>query len=387
MSRKSYFTSEHVSPGHPDKTLDAMAEAIVDSYLDQDPKSRIAVDGLFKGTKVMLAGEITSHANVDKAKLVKETFREIGFRPEVYTELNFQNLEVIEMFSEQSPDIAQGVNQTQLGAGDIGIMFGGAVKEAPDLTCHSHYLARKISYHVYKDEAVKLHSRPDQKTQVTIRYEDGRPVGIATVVCCVSHHEDYDQVEFKGAIAQVVDAIVAEYAAQFGLALDEYNLIINPTGAFVQCSAVADSGEVGRKIVCDQYGGYYPVGGGNLNGKCPSKVDRSAVYAARHAAKQLVEEGYATNVQIQLSYAIGMPQPISVDVECFGTNTKSMEEIDARLSKIDFSVAGIIERFQLTSKDRQFRYKDLGMYGHIGERFDQSYVLPWEVVSEGTKVD
>ncbi len=198
-------------------------------------------------------------------------------------------------------------------------------------------------------------------------------------MCCVSHHPDYEPEEFKKAIAEVVDTIVAEYGAENNLSVDDYKLLINPTGAFVQCSAIADSGEVGRKIVCDQYGGYYPVGGGNLNGKCPSKVDRSAVYAARHAAKLLVEEGYATNVQIQRAYAIGMPQPSSVDGECLGTNIKPLEEIDARRAEIDFSVASIIDRFGLVSKDRDFLYKDLGMYGHIGERFDQNYILPWEL--------
>lgn len=379
MNKISYFTSEHVSPGHPDKVCDAIAEAIVDFHLNNSTvKPRVAVDGLVKNNKIWLAGEITSTAECDYNAIVKEVLTEIGYTPEKSPEFNYDNFILHCEFTKQSPDIAQGVdNAESTGAGDIGIMFGGAVNEAPDFTCWSHYLARLLSFEIYKYNFPW--AKPDQKTQVTIKYVDGVPVAISDIIVCISHEESKPLEEIRTDIENFVSHTLTKYKVFKKLNIQEYRLYVNPTGKFVQMGPIADSGEVGRKIVCDQYGGYFPVGGGNLNGKDATKVDRSAVYMARYVAKKVVANKLADLCQIEVSYGIGMIDPISIDVECFGTNKVSMEEIYEFVDRFSFRPKDIIAQFKLDLAEdlRLFKYRNLGKFGHIGQRFDKTN-LPWE---------
>lgn len=366
--------------------MDAIAESVVDFVLDNNTegKARIAVDGIVKNNLVILAGEITASEYPDFAHIASETIKEIGYTEEKSPTFNNANVITNDIFTRQSAHIAQGVDHDNKleSAGDIGIMFGGAVKEAPDYTGWAHFLARLLSYEIYNYGFEW--ARPDQKTQVTIKYEDGVHVGISDIVVCISHDENKPLAEIKDEIAHFVKAVLSQVQFPEGFELD-YNLHVNPTGAFAIYGPVADSGEVGRKIVCDQYGGYFPVGGGNLNGKDATKVDRSAVYMARFVAKQVVAKGYADKCCIQLSYAIGQLEPISINVECYGTEKVERAIIDEFVNSFSYIPGRIIERFKLdkTTKERGFEYKQLGMYGHIGDLSmicDEVVQLPWEEI-------
>lgn len=378
---KTIFTSEHVSPGHPDKICDSIAEAIVDYHIQNSVKSRVAVDGLIKNRTLVLAGEITSDAKPDYQILARHVIKEIGYTEDISPDCNNENLEVTTIFTEQSPDIAQGVDSVEgtEAAGDIGIMFGGAVKEAPDFTCWSHYIARLLSYHIYTSGLTWL--RPDQKTQVSIAYEDGVPVKIEEIVICVSHEAGLEHNTIINNINQVITETLSEFSVREGwrIAVDEYKLQVNPTGKFEVFGPTADSGLVGRKIVCDQYGGYFPVGGGNLNGKDATKVDRSAVYMARYVAKSIVAKGMADLCQIQVAYSIGKIDPVSINIETFGSHKVHIKEITDYVNTFSFRPGDIIKRFQLNEENRNWLYQDLGMYGHIGKRFTGVQV-PWEIV-------
>jgi len=371
----TYFTSEHVSPGHPDKICDTIAEAIVDYQIDNNNYSRTAVDGVIKNNTLVLVGELTSEIKPDFTTIARRTLHEIGYNPSRSPLFNSTTIKVNDIFTTQSPDIAQGVDLNgDIGAGDIGIMFGGAINEAPDYTGWAHYLARLISYEVYQRSFVW--DKPDQKTQVTVRYEDGKAVAIDSIVCCISHDENQPLGIIRQQVTECVLGVLASNAIPLQYA--DVKILVNPTGKFSLYGPIADSGEVGRKIVCDQYGGYFAVGGGNLNGKDATKVDRSAVYMARYVAKHVVAKGFADKCQIQVAYAIGVAQPVSIKVDCFGTENTNLEEIEKFVQGFDFSPKAIIKRFKLTSKDRAFRYQELGMYGHIGEHFT-GMILPWEV--------
>ena len=385
--KKTYFSSEMVSPGHPDKVMDSIAEAIVEAHLSHDNYARVAVDGVCKNNTVVLAGEISSRALINPLAITKKVIADIGYTFVKSPDFNDQTVIINPLFTTQSPDIAQGVNQGDKigeGAGDQGIVFGGAIREAPDLTGHAHYLSRFISYEIYKkgfDWA-----RPDQKTQVTIEYEDGKAVRVADVVVAISHTDSKPLSEIRTEVKEVVDKVLSEYQKKTKLSFENYNLHCNSTGKFAVYGPVADAGEVGRKIVCDQYGGYFAVGGGNLNGKDPSKVDRSGVYMARYVAKNLVANGYADKVQIEVGYVIGEPEPVSVHVETFGTAHKSEEEIDNYVSQFSFAPTKICEFLHLRDQRRDFNYLNLGMYGHIGKSFVGDR-LPWEVVTLEKKED
>jgi S-adenosylmethionine synthetase len=378
------FTSEFVSPGHPDKLMDSIAEDIVDAYLNLDSNARVAVDGLVKGTEMILAGEITSIADVDIKHRVPEVIREIGYDPDI-SKFNWASAKINTVFSKQSPDIAQGVNRsTGLGAGDIGIMFGGAVNEAPDLTPWPIYIARYISYRLFNDKNLTW-SRPDQKVQVSVNYLDDHHIEIEQVIICISHSEDIDISSITSIITERIKTYISDLRSfgTNGWIIDHtiHGILVNPTGKFTIFGPEGDSGQVGRKIVVDQYGGYFAVGGGNLNGKDPTKVDRSAVYMARYVSNLLVSEGYADKVQLQVSYAIGRPEPISIYVDTFGTEHASKIVIDNFVKHYSFEPENIISRFKLNKPalERGFNYKELGMYGHIGTRFTGTF-LPWEII-------
>lgn len=377
MSKVTYFSAEHVSPGHPDKICDFIAESVLDYLLEVENKApRVAVDGVIKNNKVHLVGEITAAHQVPFDTLVRRAISSIGYTKEVSPSFNDESVVVDTDFTMQSPDIAMGVDVK--GAGDIGIMFGGAVNEAPDLTSWAHYLARYLSYFVYKHKFAW--AKPDQKTQVTIKYVDGEPSAIADIVVCISHDSTKSLIEIRSEVEELVADLLKDIPFPEGFDYTNYKLHVNPTGAFSVFGPVADSGEVGRKIVCDQYGGFFAVGGGNLNGKDATKVDRSAVYMARCAAKSVVARGLASKCQIQVAYAIGEEKPISIKVDTFGTEKVTLDEIEEFVNKsFDFTPQGIIRTFNLSSRysDRKFSYKDLGAYGHIGESF-YGEEKPWE---------
>lgn len=375
MAKKTFFTSEHVSPGHPDKVMDTIAESFVD-FAIKNKLPRVAVDGLVKNNLIFLAGELTTPGKFDVDAIVKKALRQTGYDQSSYgfawnPVFNSETVKTTAIFSEQSADIAMGVDKKETGSGDIGIMFGGAVREAPDHTCWSHYLSRLLSYELFNELPNQWRGifGSDQKTQVTIEYTNGIATGIAEVVACLSHSPATDQYTVQRAARSFIKEILKD-ASPFG---QPTKITINPTGSFSKWGPEADSGAVGRKIVCDQYGGYFPVGGGNLNGKDATKTDRTAVYMARYVAKQIVENQLADNVQIQLAYAIGVANPVSINLECFGTNHVPIETIDKFIAGFSFKPDDMIRTLDLFN----IEYVKLGMYGHIGKSFDGSY-RPWE---------
>lgn len=386
-----FFTSEHVSPGHPDKVMDTIAESIVDFQLEQGyKKPRTAIDGVIKNCGVVLAGECTEPSKIPATDIVKKVLDDIGYRDDVNSKnITSDNFTMIGMIDGQSVDIAQGVDAEETeGAGDIGIMFGGAINEAPDFTGWAHYIARYLSYRFYQyaKEGNFNVFYPDQKVQVTIAYDDnGKALGISEIVLCLSHHDETTVEDLMNIVPNLCKFFLGQLEANGKLSLkyDDYKLQLNPTGKFTIYGPVSDSGEVGRKIVCDQYGGYFAVGGGNLNGKDATKVDRSAVYMARWAAKNVVANQFADKCEIQVSYAIGKKEPVSLNVNCFGTNNVSMDAIEEYVrSNYDFIPGHIIEQFKLNKplSERGFSYEGLGKYGHIGFRFDGNEV-PWESIN------
>lgn len=381
-SRYSYFTSEMVSPGHPDKVMDTIAESVVDYVLEHEKHPRIAVDGVCKNNWITLVGEISTNVKIPFRKIVTDSLKCIGYTADKSPLFNNENVFVKCNFTKQSPDIAQGVDHTDKeSAGDIGMMLCGAVKEAPDYTPWSHYLARLINFKLYQQTLNDNldWARPDQKTQVTIKYKDGVPCAIDNIVVCISHAANVGLDFIYNTISEHVELILAGVSFPKNFDWKHYILKVNPTGAFASYGPIADSGEVGRKIVCDQTGSYFSVGGGNLNGKDATKVDRAGVYMCRYVAKQIVSKGFATKCQIQVAYTIGQLEPASINVECFGTNIVPIEQIDNFVKLFSFIPGDIIKRFNLNSpiEQRKFQYRDLGAFGHIGERFDGTK-LPWE---------
>ncbi len=381
MSKVTYFSSEFVSPGHPDKVCDTIAESVVDYAYEQfGPKARVAVDGCVKNNTVVLVGECTNADKIPFEKLTRGVLSTIGYTEKVSSEFNDATCQVLPIFTTQSANIAQGVDHVEKeSSGDIGIMFGGAVNEAPDYTCWSHFLARYLSYYIYKHNF--SWAKPDQKTQVTIKYADGVPVGISHIVVCISHDENKQLLEIREEIKEFVEEQLAFFQFPNNFETTGYKLDVNPTGKFAIYGPIADAGEVGRKIVCDQYGGFFPVGGGNLNGKDASKTDRSGVYMARWVAKQIVAKGMADKCCIQVSYVIGQLEPASINIETYGTNKVSEELIEEFVNQFSFIPGDIITRFKLNLKheERGFFYQNLGSLGHIGYRFNGEQ-LPWETV-------
>lgn len=378
MSVTDYlFTSESVSEGHPDKVADQISDAVLDELLRQDPKSRVACETLIKTGVVMLAGEITSRGKIDYDAVVRKVLRNIGYTS---TECGFDadTAAVLVHLSQQSSDIAMGVNENEgkfveQGAGDQGLMFGFACDETPELMplpiALSHRLMERLAK--LRHEKFVNYLRPDAKSQVTVRYENNRPKMVDTVIISTQHTEDVDADTLsKMVIQNVVKEVIPE---RFLTAETKY--FINPTGRFVIGGPQADAGLTGRKIIVDSYGGYSRHGGGAFSGKDPSKVDRSAAYAARYIAKNIVAAGLAPCVEIQVAYAIGVAEPVSVYIDTFNTGKVDEKKIANEVREL-FSLTprNIIEKLSLLRPI----YAKTAAYGHFGREPGADGSFSWE---------
>ena len=372
MKKFTYFTSEFVSPGHPDKVSDQISDAVLDACLKDDPNSRVACEVFCTTGLVVVGGEITTSTYIDVQDIVRKKIDEIGYRPGMGFDSNCGTLSCIHA---QSPDIAMGVDIG--GAGDQGIMFGGAVRETEELMPLALVLSREILVkltNMMKNNEITW-ARPDQKSQVTLAYdENGKVDHVDSIVVSVQHDEDvsHDEIE-KTVIEKVVKPVLEKY----NLSSENIKYYINPTGRFVIGGPHGDTGLTGRKIIVDTYGGYFRHGGGAFSGKDPSKVDRSAAYAARWVAKNIVAAELADKCEIQLSYAIGVPHPVSIKVDTFGTSKVDEDKISEAVSKVfDLSPKGIEKALEL--REGKFKYQDLAAFGHIG-RTDID--TPWERIN------
>ena len=369
MKKFTYFTSEFVSPGHPDKVSDQISDAILDACLADDPNSRVACEVFCTTGLVVVGGEITTTTYIDVQEIVRKKIEEIGYRPGMGFDSNCGTLSCIH---SQSPDIAMGVDVG--GAGDQGIMFGGAVKETEELMPLALVLSREILVRLTKmmKAGEIAWARPDQKSQVTLAYdENGNVDHVDSIVVSVQHDEEVSHAEIeKTVIEKVVNPVLEKYK----LNTENIKYYINPTGRFVIGGPHGDTGLTGRKIIVDTYGGYFRHGGGAFSGKDPSKVDRSAAYAARWVAKNVVAADFADKCEIQLSYAIGVDKPVSIKVDTFGTAKVDEDKISEAISKVfDLSPRGIEKALEL--REGKFKYQDLAAFGHIG-RTDID--TPWE---------
>ena len=379
MSKNLFFTSEFVSPGHPDKICDQISDAVLDACLVDDPQSRVACEVFATTGLVMVGGEITTNTYIDIQKIIREKIEEIGYKQGMGFDADCGVLNTIH---SQSPDIAMGVDTG--GAGDQGIMFGGAVNETPELMPLALTLARSIINRltVLTRSKELAWARPDAKAQVTLAYdESGEKVEyVDTVVLSVQHDEEITQEEIKKDLKEKVIGPVLE---KYGLDPEKVKKYhINPTGRFVIGGPHGDTGLTGRKIIVDTYGGFFRHGGGAFSGKDPSKVDRSAAYAARWIAKNIVSAGIADKCEVQLSYAIGVAEPTSIKVDTFGKSKVSEEKIAEAVAKIfDLTPRGIEKTLEL--REGKFRYQDLAAFGHIG-RTDID--LPWERVNKAEEL-
>jgi S-adenosylmethionine synthetase len=365
MANDYLFTSESVSEGHPDKVADQISDAILDAILAQDPTARVAAETLCNTGLVVLAGEITTSANVDYIKVARETLREIGYDNTDFG-IDYRGCAVLVAYDKQSPDIAQGVNKAEddpldQGAGDQGLMFGYAVDETPELMPMPIYLSHRL---VERQSQLRRDGRlnwlrPDAKSQVTLRYVNGRPDSIDTIVLSTQHHPD---IELKALREAVIEEIIKPVLPK-ELIKGPINYLVNPTGRFVIGGPQGDCGLTGRKIIVDTYGGAAPHGGGAFSGKDPSKVDRSAAYAARYVAKNVVAAGLATKCLVQVSYAIGVAKPTSVMVSTYGTGKISDEAISKLVSEhFDLRPKGIVKMLNLLRPI----YQKTAAYGHFG---------------------
>lgn len=364
MSTEYFFTSESVSEGHPDKVADQISDAILDAILVQDPRSRVAAETLCNTGLVVLAGEITTTANVDYIKVARDTIKRIGYDNTDYG-IDYKGCAVMVCYDKQSPDIAQGVDEGKgldldQGAGDQGLMFGYACDETPELMPAAIYYSHRIverQAQMRKDGRLPW-LRPDAKSQVTLKYVDGKPVSIDTIVLSTQHapEMEHKQIE-EAAIESIIKPVVPKEW------LKDTRYLINPTGRFVIGGPQGDCGLTGRKIIVDTYGGAAPHGGGAFSGKDPTKVDRSAAYAGRYVAKNIVAAGLASRCQIQISYAIGIAKPTSVMVTTFGTGKISDEKIAALVSEhFDLRPKGIVQMLDLLRPI----YQKTAAYGHFG---------------------
>ena len=365
MANDYFFTSESVSEGHPDKVSDQISDAILDAILTQDPTARVAAETLCNTGLVVLAGEITTNANVDYIQVARKTLREIGYDNTAYG-IDYKGCAVLVAYDKQSPDIAQGVDKAHddgldQGAGDQGLMFGYACDETAELMplpIHlSHRLVERQSQ-LRRDGRLNW-LRPDAKSQVTLRYVDGKPDSIDTVVLSTQHAEDVSLEKLREAvIEEIIKPVLPKHLVKGAI-----KYLVNPTGRFVIGGPQGDCGLTGRKIIVDTYGGAAPHGGGAFSGKDPSKVDRSAAYAGRYVAKNVVAAGLATKCLIQISYAIGVAKPTSVMVSTFGTGKISDEKIAQLVSEhFDLRPKGIVKMLNLLRPI----YRKTAAYGHFG---------------------
>ena len=379
--KKWFFTSESVTEGHPDKICDAISDAILDEILSKDPDARVACETTVTTGLVLVTGEITTTCYVDISQIVRRTVEEIGYTRAKYG-FDADTCAVLTSINEQSPDIALGVNKAlehrsngedeldQIGAGDQGIMFGFACNETEELMplpiSLAHELARRLA-DVRKNGTLE-YLRPDGKTQVTVEYHDGKPVRLENIVVSTQHSPDVD---LKTIERDVMEHVIMKVVPHH--MLDENTkYFVNPTGRFVIGGPMGDAGLTGRKIIVDTYGGYGRHGGGDLSGKDPTQVDRSASYAARYVAKNIVAAGLADKCEIGLSYAIGVARPLSIYVETFGTGKISDERIVELIRKhFDLRPAAIIKNLDL----QRPIYRPLAAYGHFGRK---DLDLPWE---------
>ena len=377
-----FFTSESVTKGHPDKVCDQISDAILDAMLSEDKNSRVACETTACANKVMIMGEITTTAKADLEKIARETILSIGYNKDEY-DFNGENCDIEINIAKQSPDIAMGVDASMEikegnedaynlnGAGDQGIMFGYACDETPELMPLPISLAHKLAKRLQdvREDGTLPYLRPDGKTQVTVEYDDdNNPVRVEAIVIS-SQHDDNIPIEQirKDLIEEVIKKVIPDKFLD-----DKIKLYINPTGRFVIGGPAGDSGLTGRKIIVDTYGGYARHGGGCFSGKDPTKVDRSATYAARWVAKNIVAAGLAKRCEIQLSYAIGVAHPVSIFIETFGTETVENERIVKAVNKVfDLRPAAIIDTLDL----RRPIYKNLAALGHMGR---EDLNVPWE---------
>jgi S-adenosylmethionine synthetase len=374
-SRRFFFTSESVGEGHPDKLCDQVSDAILDSCLRDDPQSRVACETFASTSLVLIGGEITTNTFVDFQNVVREVVREIGYTDPAYG-LDYQSMAVLDMIHSQSPDISQGVSgagleeyKGQQGAGDQGMMFGFACNETPELMPLPITLAHKILLRASeqrKSRSIKW-LRPDAKSQVTVEYEDHKPIRIDAVVVSQQHDDGVPYQEIRDT---VIKEIIRPILEPTGLLDEKTKYYINPTGRFVVGGPFGDTGLTGRKIIVDTYGGMGRHGGGAFSGKDPTKVDRSAAYMARYVAKNIVAAGLAERCEIELAYAIGVPFPVSVMADTFGTSAVPEKKIEEAVTRIfDLTPEGISKALDL----RRPIYQKTATYGHFGRDG-----FPWE---------
>ncbi|HSA06545.1 MAG TPA: methionine adenosyltransferase [Candidatus Gastranaerophilales bacterium] len=405
-SKNFLFTSESVTEGHPDKVCDQISDAILDAFLLQDPKSRVAAETTVTTGMVLVTGEITSNCYVDISKIVRNTVKNIGYIGKSGGGFDARTCAVLTSIDEQSSDIAGGVNKAletrnpcacdtgeseELGAGDQGIMFGFACDETPELMplpiSLAHRLAFKLSQ-VRKNNDLS-YLRPDGKTQVTVEYVDGAPARIDTIIISTQHDPVIDNETDNGKIQKIIAEDLKKHVIDPVFKNDKIKpdaltkYLINPSGKFVIGGPQGDAGLTGRKIIVDTYGGYSRHGGGAFSGKDPTKVDRSAAYAARYAAKNIVAAGLAKKCEVQLAYAIGVAHPVSVFVDTFGTGAVSDDEISRIINEnFDLRPSAIIQQFDLRNmpaKNNGSFYRNLAAYGHFGRT---DIEVPWENIDK-----
>ena len=365
--KKYYFTSESVTEGHPDKLADLISDSILDECLKQDKNSRVAVETFVSGNTVTIAGQVTTKAELDIDNLVRNTIKQIGYDNEE-TDMDYRTCKIDINITKQSSDIAMGVDNG--GAGDQGIMFGYASNETDNYMPYAINMAHKLSKRLaeVRKNGTIPYLRPDGKVQVTVEYEDDKTKRIETILISTQHNSDISQEQLKKDIIEsVINAVVPENMMDANT-----KIYVNPTGRFVIGGPLGDTGLTGRKIIVDTYGGYARHGGGAFSGKDASKVDRSATYMLRHIAKNIVANGYAEKCEIQVSYAIGMKEPLSIYINTFGTGKKTEEELVEIIKKnFDLTPNGIIEYLHL----KEPIYTQTTNYGHFGK--DN---LPWEKI-------
>ena len=404
MTPKTYlFTSESVTEGHPDKVCDQISDAILDEFLSKDSTSRVAAETTATTGMVLVCGEITSNCYVDIPQIVRNTIKNIGYTGSAGGGFDADTCAVLTSIDEQSVDIAGGVNKalesrsenadtsssetSEIGAGDQGIMFGYACNETPELMPLPISLAHKLSYRLaqVRKEGILPYLRPDGKSQVTVEYRDGKPSRIHTILLSTQHAPEINNITDNSKIQSIIYSDLKELVIDYIFETESIKpdsdtiILINPSGRFVVGGPQGDTGLTGRKIIVDTYGGYSRHGGGAFSGKDPTKVDRSAAYAARYVAKNIVAAGLAEKCEIELAYAIGKAEPVSIFVDSFGTGKISDDEISYIVSKnFDLRPAAIINNFDLRNlpaKNGGKFYQRLAAYGHVGRT---DIILPWE---------